>query len=133
MRLRIDGTGSACRVDYCYTPAFPKELIATLLITIIVEGAIAVGYSIWRQKPIPSILLTSICMNLITQSFLWIGLNLFFQYYLLTLFVVEFLIWMVESVFLHLVPANRLRLTEAFLLSLSMNLTSLVLGWFLPL
>jgi hypothetical protein len=107
-------------------------LIATLLITIIVEGAVALGYSIWRRKPIPPILLTSVCMNLITQSFLWIGLNLFFRHYLLTLFIAEFLIWMVESVLLHLVPVNRLRMTDAILLSLGMNLASLMFGWLLP-
>ena len=132
MRLRTDGPGSTCRVDYCYTPAFPKELIATLLITIIVESAVAMGYSVWRRTPVPPILFTSAGINLITQSFLWIVLDLFFRHYLLTLFIAEILIWMVESVLLYSVSANRLRLTEAILLSLGMNLTSLVLGWFLP-
>jgi hypothetical protein len=107
-------------------------LIPTLLITIIVEGAVAIGYALWRKKPVPPILITSVCINLITQSFLWIGLYLFFRHYLLTLFIAEFLIWMFESVLLHSVPAGQLRLTDAMLLSLGMNLASLALGWFLP-
>jgi hypothetical protein len=107
-------------------------LIVTLVITILVEGAIVIGYSIERKKPLRPILFTSIIANLITQSFLWIALNLFFQHYLMTLLVAETLIWMIESVLLYLIPANRLRFSDAILLSLSMNLTSFALGWFLP-
>ncbi|MGZ9234325.1 MAG: hypothetical protein ACXW4E_02260 [Anaerolineales bacterium] len=107
-------------------------MIPTLLVTIITESTVAFGYSIWRKKPVPPLLLTSVCINLITQSFLWIGLNLYFRHYLLTLIIAEFLIWMVESVLLYSVSANRLRLTDATLLSLTMNLASLLLGWFLP-
>jgi len=107
-------------------------LIPTLLLTIIAEGVIVIGYSIGRKKPLRSILFTSICVNLITQSFLWVVLNLFFQKYLITLLLAEILIWMIESVLLYFVPANRLRFTDAILLGLSMNLASFALGWFLP-
>ena len=107
-------------------------MIVTLFLTIIVEGFIAIGYSLWRKKPVHPILLTSILANVITQSFLWIVLNLFFLHYLPVLVVVEILIWLVESILLYSVPANQLRLTEAILLSLSMNLISFALGWFLP-
>jgi len=107
-------------------------LIVTLFITVLVEGIIVSGYSIWRRKPLMPILFTSLIANLITQSLLWIGLNLFFQHYLSTLLIAEFLIWMVESVLLYYVPANRLRFTEALFLSLTMNLVSFALGWFLP-
>ena len=107
-------------------------MIVTLFITILVEGAIVIGYSIWRRKPLGPILFTSILANLITQSLLWVGLNLFFRYYLIALLAAEIFIWMVESVLLYYVPANRLRFTDAILLSLSMNLTSFMLGWFLP-
>jgi hypothetical protein len=107
-------------------------LIATLLITIFVEGLVVIGYSLWRKKPIKPVLFTSICGNLITQSFLWIGLNLFFRNYLVTLLGAEILIWVIESGFLYSIPANHLDLKEAILLSLGMNATSFAIGWFLP-
>jgi hypothetical protein len=59
-------------------------------------------------------------------------LNLFFQHYLIVLLVSEFLIWVFESLALYVVPANQLRFREAIILSLSMNLASFALGWFLP-
>lgn len=107
-------------------------MIPTLLITIIVEGAVVLGYSIWRKKPVRPILFTSVGVNLITQSFLWVTLNVFFQHYLIALLVAEILIWMIESILLSYFPENRLRFAEALLLSLSMNLASFVFGWFLP-
>ena len=107
-------------------------MIVTLFITILVEGAIVIGYSIWLKKTLGPILFTSILANLITQSLLWVVLNQFYQHYLITLLIAEILIWMIESVLLYYVPANWLRFTDAILLSLSMNLTSFALGWFLP-
>jgi hypothetical protein len=97
-----------------------------------VEGAVALGYSIWRKKPIRPILFTSMIANLITQSLLSIVLNLFFRHYLLTLLIAEIFIWMVESVLLSYMSANRLSLTEAMFLSLNMNLASFAFGWYLP-
>ena len=97
-----------------------------------VEGSIASGYAVWRKKPLGPILLTSITANLITQSLLWIGLNLFFREYLFTLLAGEILIWLIESFLLNYFPANRLGLWEAVLLALLMNLGSFAIGWFLP-
>jgi hypothetical protein len=97
-----------------------------------VEGLIVLGYSIWRNKPIGSILFTSILANLITQFLLWIVLNVFFQHYLVTLSLSEILIWVFESFLLYRFPTNQLRLQEAALVSLIMNLASFGLGWFLP-
>jgi hypothetical protein len=107
-------------------------LIVTLFLTILVEGIVARWYAIWRGKPLGPLLFTSFVANLITQSLLWIGLNLFFQHYFSTLLIGEFFIWMIESVLLYYVPANRLLFTEALFLSLTMNLVSFALGWFLP-
>ena len=107
-------------------------MINTLLVTIIVEGAAGLGYSLWRKKPVTAILVTGIFANLITQSFLWVVLNLFFQRYLISLLLAEILIWMIESFLLYSVPVNRLRFSEALLLSLGMNLASFTPGWFLP-
>jgi hypothetical protein len=107
-------------------------LILTLSITIIVEGLVVLGYSLWRRQPFLSILFTSVCGNLITQSLLWIALNILYRHYLVALSVAELLIWMIESILLYAVPANRLRFTDAVLLSLSMNIISFTLGWFLP-
>ena len=39
---------------------------------------------------------------------------------------------MIESALLYVIPANRLRFSDALLLSLGMNLVSFALGWFLP-
>jgi hypothetical protein len=107
-------------------------VILTLSITIIVEGLVILVYSFWSRKPFLPILFTSVCGNLITQSLLWISLNIFYSRYFIALSAAELLIWMIESILLYAVPANRLRFTEAILLSLSMNIMSLVLGWFLP-
>lgn len=108
-------------------------MILTLLITIIVEGVVVTGYSTWRRKPIYPILLTSVCANLITQSFLWIVLIVFFQDYLMTLLIAELFIWMAESLILCSVPSTQLRFADAAVLSLSMNLMSFALGLVLPL
>jgi hypothetical protein len=107
-------------------------LILSLSITIIIEGFVVLGYSLWRRKLFLPILFTSVCGNLITQSLLWIALNIFYGHYLVVLSVAELLIWMIESILLYAVPANRLRFTDAVLLSLSMNIISFALGWFLP-
>jgi len=107
-------------------------LIVTLFITIIVEGSIIIGYSIWRKKPLRPLLLTSFLANLLTQSLLWAALIIFFRDYLVTLIVVEILIWVMESLLLYSVTANRVSLREAALLSLCMNGMSFALGWLAP-
>ena len=107
-------------------------MIFTLFITVITEGVVVTGYSIWRKKPVAPILFTSICGNLMTQSLLWIVLHLFPQHYLVVLFTAEILIWILEGLLFYSIPANQLHLTEAILLSLSINTASFVPGWFLP-
>jgi hypothetical protein len=107
-------------------------LILTLLITIIAEGIVVIGYALWHRKPIYSILFTTIFANIMTQSFLWVVLLIFFQHYFTALITAEILIWMIESVLLYSIPANQLRFTAAIFLSLNMNLISFSLGWFLP-
>jgi hypothetical protein len=107
-------------------------VIDTLLVTIIMEGAVGLAYAVWRTKPVAAILITSGFANLITQSLLWVALDLFFRHYLIVLFVAEILIWLIESIPLYLVPANRLRFSDALLLSLGMNLSSFAVGWSLP-
>lgn len=107
-------------------------MIWTLLVTLIVEGAVAVGYALWCGKPLFSITLTGASVNLGTQFLLWMVLNLFFHHYLLALLTAEILVWLVESVVLCCWSANRLRFTDAMRLSLCMNLASFTLGWFLP-
>ena len=107
-------------------------MIVTLVITILIEGVIVAGYCSWRGKSLGPILFTSIWANLITQSFLWVVLRLFFQHYILTLLIAEIFIWLIESFLLYRFSANQLRLQEATLISLLMNLASFALGWFLP-
>ena len=104
----------------------------TLFVTIILEGALVVAYSYGGRKPVQPILVTSIFGNLLTQSLLWITLNLFFHYYLLTLVIAEIFIGIIETVLLSAIPTNELSLKEALLLSLGMNTLSFAVGWFLP-
>ncbi len=107
-------------------------MIRSLLITISVEGVIALAYASWKTKPAGRILLASILANAVTQSLLWVVLNLYAAHYLTALFTSEIVIWLIESAFLRLFPGNRLAWKEAVLLSLAMNLASFGLGWFLP-
>jgi hypothetical protein len=109
-----------------------EEVSATLIITILVEGVIVTGYAILFKKPLTHLLLSSVIINLLTQSALWLALRAFFNHYLLTLLVAEVCIWLVEGALLRLYPYNRLNLREALGLSLAMNLTSFALGWLLP-
>jgi hypothetical protein len=104
----------------------------TLLVTIIIEGVVGLVYARWCRKPAPSILITSLLMNVVTQSLLWIALNVFFQDYRFTLLLAEGLIWLVEGMFLHVVRSNQLNINEALLLSLLMNGVSFGLGLLLP-
>lgn len=90
------------------------------------------GYCLWRQKPVQSNLLTSVCLNLITQSLLWLVLNVFFQHYLVVLLVAEIFVEVIEGLALYYVPSNHLLFIEAISLSLGMNLVSFALGWVLP-
>jgi hypothetical protein len=107
-------------------------LTPTLLVTIIIEGIVVSAYAIWRGKPLGPILLTSILVNILTQSLLWTVLNLFFRHYGATLWIAEFLIWAIEGLCLYGFRFNRLTVREAIWLSLSMNLASFGLGWLLP-
>jgi hypothetical protein len=107
-------------------------VIRALSITIILEGAVGLGYSNWRKKPVLSIFITSVIANLITQSLLWIALNMFFQHYLLVLSVAEILIWLVESLIFHGFRPNHLGVGESLFFSLIINLSSFGLGLLLP-
>ena len=132
MSVCIGGTGFSRGVGYFPGATFQKELIVTLLITILLESVIVISYCLWRGKSLQPVLFTSLCGNLITQSLLWAALSLFFQHYLITLFITEFFIWVIESALLYLIPANKLRFPDAVFLSLAMNLLSFTFGWFLP-
>ncbi len=107
-------------------------MIPTILITVIVEGLVVLTFALWRKKPLTSLLLTSIFANLVTQSVLRIALTISFRDYLTTLAVAEIGIWLLEALVLYGIPSNKLRFSEALLLSLAMNAASLALGWFLP-
>jgi len=107
-------------------------LIVTLVVTILIEGAVVIGYSLWKKKPARPILFTSICGNLVTQSLLRIGLNLFVRNYLVALLIAEILIAAMEGLMLYSIRHNQLNPKEAIFLSLVMNATSFMLGWFLP-
>lgn len=107
-------------------------MIITLPLTILIEGIIACGFALWQKKPAGRILAASVVANILTQPMLWGALKLFPHAYLLTLFIMEFFIWLIESVILHYFPATRLIWREALYLSFAMNLASFGIGWFLP-
>lgn len=107
-------------------------MIPTLLITIVIEGLVCSLYALRNKKPLAPLLLSCLAVNLLTQPFLWFVLNAFFQHYLVALFTAEVAIVGVEALFLHLIPYNQLRWREALVLSLFMNLSSFLVGWFLP-
>ena len=132
MRLPVHDHPIGDRTGHLPASATFQEFISTLFITIFIESVIVLGYCIWRQKPIRPILLTSICANIITQSLLWLVLNVFFQHYLIVLLVAEILIWVLEGLALYFVKANQLRRVDALSLTLAMNLASFAIGWLLP-
>ena len=107
-------------------------MIVTLAITIASESSVAVGYALWHKKPLIQLLLTSLCVNLFTQSILWVVLNIFPYYYLTALFTAEICIVGIEGLILYLYRPNQLKPGEAMILSLTMNLASFAVGWFLP-
>jgi hypothetical protein len=107
-------------------------VILTLPITILVEGLVVAGYARWHSKPLIPLLLTSLLANILTQSLLWLILNLSPLGYLVTLLLAETGIWLFETVFLFLIRANKLTFRQSLVLSLAMNLTSAFIGWFLP-
>lgn len=107
-------------------------MIPTLLLSILIEGIIAIGYSRWRRNPAGRLLLALVAANVSTQLLLWAVLNLAPGHYLPILFSAEALIWMIEGVILYLFPGTELGLREALMLSLVLNLASFGIGWFLP-
>ncbi|MCL4530035.1 MAG: hypothetical protein M1282_11540 [Chloroflexi bacterium] len=107
-------------------------MIGSLLTTIVIEGLVVTVYAFWKRKPVGRILLASILANVLTQSALWIVLNLSFARYLIALFVSEIFIWLIESLFLRFFPGSQLGWKESVLLSLVMNISSFGVGWFLP-
>ena len=89
-------------------------------------------YSVIRQKPAGHLLQASLVVNVLTQVILWIALKIFFRYYLTALIVAEILIWLVESILIYRLSKGQLSPSHAVILSLSMNLASFGIGWFLP-
>lgn len=107
-------------------------MIATLLITIVIEGLVCLGFAFRYKKPLRPLLLTCLMVNLFTQPLLWLVLETFFDHYLTALFAAELAIVEIEAMLLYMVPNNRLRWQDALILSLTMNLASFFAGWFLP-
>ncbi len=107
-------------------------MIATLSITIIIEGVVVLAYCTWRRKPLFSFLVTSVVANIITQSLLWIVLRVFFRYYFVALLMSEAFIWLFESVLIYLPHKSQLTFKNAAILNLCMNILSFGVGWLLP-
>ena len=107
-------------------------MIRTLLVTIVVEGTLAIGYACWRKKPLLPLVGSLTLVNLLTQSLLWLGLTSFPAHYRLTLIIGEVLIVLVEALLLYAYRKNQLKPVDALWLSLGVNLASFLVGLFLP-
>jgi len=107
-------------------------VIYTLLLTLLVEGAVVFVYCAVHKRPAGALLQASFIVNVFTQAILWLALRMFFRHYLIALITAEVLIWLVESAFMYKLPGNKLSLSHAAFLSLCMNLSSFGVGWFLP-
>jgi hypothetical protein len=107
-------------------------VILSLGLTIWVESIVVAGFGLWQRKPLRHLLLSSILANLLTQILLWTVLNMFPNDYQATLFISEIILWGVEGMILFFYRPNQLKLAQALLLSLTINLASFTLGWFLP-
>ena len=107
-------------------------MIATLFITVFIEGVVVVAYCIWGRKPLLSLLITSVAANIMTQSILWAVVNIYFRDYLAALLICEIFIWLFESLLIFFTHKDRLTLRSAALLSLCMNFLSFGTGWLLP-
>jgi len=107
-------------------------VIFTLLITILIEGCVVLVYSALRKRPAGDLLRASLLVNMLTQLMLWVALKIFFQHYLLTLIVMEVVIWLIEGILIYGLSKGQLSLSNAVFLSLCMNLLSFGIGWFLP-
>jgi hypothetical protein len=107
-------------------------LIATLSITILAEGIVVFLYSTVQKKPAGRLLVASVIVNVLTQSLLWIVLQVYFSYYLIALFMMEIVIWLVESLLVFRLSGGHLNLKSAMTLSFLMNVTSFGIGWLMP-
>lgn len=108
-------------------------MIQALLLTLAIEAVVDSLYCRFKRKPQASILITGLCVNVLTQAGLWGILMLFPRPYLPILIGAEILILFVEGLWLAAFPGNRVNISEALRLSLLRNLASFGTGWFIPL
>lgn len=104
----------------------------TLIVTILIELPIIIAFACYTKRSLKSLVSTGIVMNVLTQTFLWAVLTLFWFIYLPALGAAEVVIWALEAFMLHIVSFNKLSFAQAARLSLLVNGASLTIGWFLP-
>ena len=107
-------------------------MIFTLLTTLLIEGVVVLLYCVINKRTVSVLLQAGLIVNVFTQVVLWFLLQVFFHHYMITLIVVEVLIWLVEGLFLYWFPGSKLKFSQAMILSLCMNAASFGTGWFLP-
>ena len=110
-------------------------MLATLLLTLLIESVVVVGYARHKGGPQAEILhlLTATALaNLGTQPLLWLVLRHWVAEYMTVLLLGELCIWILEGVALYFYPFTKLRWMESLCLSLAMNGSSFGIGWFLP-
>lgn len=107
-------------------------VIRTLPVTILIEGIVVLAQALFRKKPAGLLLFASVVVNLLTQSFLWVVLGLFYRHYTAALLAAEFFIWPLESFLMLRLANGQLDLKGAIALSFCMNAASFGVGWFLP-
>ncbi len=107
--------------------------IKSLLLTLALELAVALGYALWRKRPIAYVFTITLLMNLLT----WIPFrvilgNLSASQYLAGSAIGEVVIWLVEAGVLAFALRKQVTIKEALLLSLVLNLVSFGIGLLLP-
>lgn len=100
----------------------------TVALTVIIEGFLISLYALVTGRSWPSLLVTSIAMNLLTQTFLLVVLNVFYWLYLPVLAIAELLIWIIEAAILLRVASNGINLIQALGLSFALNFSSFLIG-----
>jgi hypothetical protein len=104
-----------------------------ILITLVLELSIVLGYALWRKRPVIFLLTVALLMNLFT----WIPFRIILgslstAQYLAGSIVGEVIIWLAEAGFLAFALRKRAPFWEVLVLSLVLNLASLGIGLLLP-
>jgi hypothetical protein len=111
-------------------------MLPGFIFTLVIELAIALGYVLWRKRPIVLVLTVVGMMNLLTRtivSLLFIGnVSIFWSNGFVSTLIAEAIIWLVEAGILAIALRKQARFWEVLAFSAILNLASFGLGLLLP-